>query len=126
MPDHTRHGPVDVACKGSPPSPSVPFVAAARKRTGSLPDTCIALLVELVSTSRLMADVGHLASIPTRHTDSEHIRTARDWLVAQFGGLGYTDVATRPWSGNGHSGDNVVCTKHGAGGSSDVIIVARR
>lgn len=122
---HSHQGPHDdeaFVCKGSPPAPSEAF-GGARKWSGTLPDKYVALLVEQVSTARLTASVGALAAIPTRHTDSTHITTARTWLEGQFAAMGYAGVTSPAWSSGGHSGQNVVCTKPGAGPATDVIIV---
>lgn len=117
-----RRHPWPVVCKGEPPGPSEPF-GGARKWSGTLPDKYIALLVEQVSQARLTASVADLAAVPTRHTDSTHIATARTWLEGQFAALGYAAVTSPTWSSGGHSGRNVVCTKPGSGPAGDVVIV---
>jgi hypothetical protein len=109
--------------KRVPPAPAVPRRVTARKWTGTLPDKYVATLVELVSPTRLEAAVEALAAFHTRHTFSSNIGPAADWIVGQFTAAGYADVVRRPWTREGHSADNVVCSKPGTSTSGRVVIV---
>lgn len=109
--------------KRRPPSAALPARQVRRKWTGTLPDTYIATLVELVSTSTLRSDVEALASFHTRHTFSPHIGPAADLIVGRFQAAGYASVARRPWNHAGRTGDNVVCTKPGSDGAGRIVIV---
>jgi Zn-dependent M28 family amino/carboxypeptidase len=76
-----------------------------------------------VSSSRLRATVEALAALPTRHTFSQHIHRAADLITAEFAAAGHDDVVKLPWIRNGHTADNVICTKSGTNGNSRVIIL---
>jgi hypothetical protein len=126
--DHPHPHPREVdgvpfVCKGTPPSPSSRFEGVAKKWSGVLPDKFVALVVELVSTTQLQSTIAALAAIPSRHTRSTHIGTARTLVHGGFTAAGYSDVADLPWALANHSGHNVVCTKPGVAGSTDTIIV---
>ena len=118
-------GPVSfpVPDKRVPPAPAVPAPVAAKLWAGTLPDKFIATLVELVSTSRLRATVETLAALHTRHTFSPNIGPAADLIAGEFTAAGYPDVVRLPWTRNGHTADNVVCTKPGTSGSGRIAIL---
>ncbi|MGY1761584.1 M28 family metallopeptidase [Geodermatophilus sp. SYSU D00779] len=64
-----------------------------------------------------------LAALPTRHTFSPHIHQAADLIAAAFTAAGHDEVVKLPWIRDGHTADNVVCTKPGTNGDGRIVIL---
>jgi hypothetical protein len=80
-------------------------------------------LTNLVSQSNLRASVETLAGFSTRHTLSRDFHQVTNWVVQQFRGLGYDDVALHSYKRDGASPNNVICVKPSSGGGSETVIL---
>ncbi len=110
--------------KRVPPAPAVPTSPSTAKLwTGAASEEQVAELVGRVSASRLRATVEALAALPTRHTFSPHIHQAADLITAGFTAVGHDEVVKLPWIRDGHTADNVICTKPGTHGDSRIVIL---
>lgn len=79
-------------------------------------------LVDEIDGNRWITDVASLASF-NRYTHSPQIHDARDWLVAQFGGLPGVIVQTPSFDVSGTVAYNVVATVTGSSRPDDWYIV---
>lgn len=76
-------------------------------------DPVLQELVQSVDSSRIIASLTRLEAFRTRHSSSDSIVSARDWLVSRFQEYGYADVALHAFTWSGHTLHNVVVTRQG-------------
>lgn len=116
--------PYPVPDKRTAPAPSTAFAPATDPaRRVAAPSGDVASLVELVSFSRLVDDVGALAAFHTRHTFSAGIGSVADHLVARLVAAGYPDAGRVPWRHGRHTGENVIAVKPGAGPEPGLVVL---
>ena len=106
--------------------PSVPL--ASSNKTSQLKNKAVAVTdnfintkISSVSKSNIEVWISYLASFHTRHTKSEYIDKAADWLKAEFEKIGYGDVNFHNYDEEGYALKNVVCHKKGR--SNKTILV---
>ncbi len=76
-------------------------------------DPVLQELVQKVDSSRIIASLTRLEAFRTRHSSSDSIAPARDWLVSKFHEYGYADVTLHAFTWSGRTLHNVVVTKQG-------------
>jgi acetylornithine deacetylase/succinyl-diaminopimelate desuccinylase-like protein len=76
-------------------------------------DPVIQQLVQSVDSNRINATLMRLEAFRTRHSATDSLVAAKSWIVAQFQGLGYTDIALHAFTWSGRTLHNIVVTKQG-------------
>lgn len=76
-------------------------------------DPVLMELVQHVDSSRIVASLARLEAFRTRHSSSDSIVAARDWLVSKFQEYGYADVTLHAFTWSSRTLHNVVVTKQG-------------
>lgn len=84
----------DGTCWRVEPMPADPVVVALPGPAARAVDPFVSALLATLSQSAFMADVVHLASLPTRHSLSPGFRQAADWAQSRLDALGY--LTARP------------------------------
>jgi peptidase M28-like protein len=80
-------------------------------------------LVDIVSRSRLEADLTHLVSFPTRHSTSDHYADAAAWARSQLEAMNY-ETRSQSVTVNGGASTSVIADKPGAAaGTRNVVLI---
>ena len=76
-------------------------------------DPVILQLVQNVDSNQVLASLNRLEAFRTRHSSTDSITSARNWLVARFQEYGYSDVVLHSFTWSGRTLHNIIVTKQG-------------
>lgn len=77
------------------------------------PDPVLQRLVERVDSLSILASLNRLEAFRTRHSSTDSLVAAREWLVTKFQEYGYSDILLHPFTWSGRTLHNIVVTKPG-------------
>lgn len=86
-------------------------------------DPAVGTLLEQVDPVRLAQHVQRLQDFRTRHTTTDSVTAAADWLVARHAGFGYAEIQEHGFSVLGRPQRNIVVTKPGVTNPDDIYII---
>jgi aminopeptidase YwaD len=88
-------------------------VAGPISKTVLTTDPVIQQLVQSVDSNRINVTLMRLEAFRTRHSATDSIVAARNWIVAQFQAMGYADVVLHSFTWSSRTLHNIVVTKQG-------------
>lgn len=77
------------------------------------PDPVLQQLVQSVDSARILVSLNRLEAFQTRHSSTDSVVAAKNWLVTKFQEYGYSDILLHPFTWSGRTLHNIVVTKPG-------------
>lgn len=76
-------------------------------------DPVLLQLAQSVDASKINGALRRLEAFRTRHSSTDSLVSAKNWLVSKFQEYGYTDIFLHPFTWNNRTLHNIVVTKSG-------------
>lgn len=76
-------------------------------------DPVLLQLAQSVDSSQIIATLQRLEAFRTRHSSTDSVTAAKNWLVGKFQSYGYSDILQHSFTWSGRTLHNVVVTKTG-------------
>lgn len=76
-------------------------------------DPVLLQLAQSVDSARISQSLQRLEAFRTRHSSTDSLTAAKNWLISRFQEYGYTDIFPHPFTWSGRTLYNIVVTKVG-------------